>query len=471
MAHVTFVQTEWFEHLGLLALAAYVRSAGHQVNLVLGRNPRKVIPEIIDNSPDLVAFTATTGAHKAALSISEKLRSCFQKPIIMGGPHPTFFPEVLSHVGLDAVCRGEGELPLAELLDRLDKKQSIADVPGLWVKQNGDIVKNTLPDLISDLDSLPFPAHDLLAQADPYLAGPGMKRVMAGRGCPYHCTYCFNDAMQELVRGKGPYVRLRSVDNVMAEVKSLAERGATTINFVDDTFGLKRNWALSLLERLKSDVGLPYIINLRPEQVDNELADALADSGCYCVQLGAESADALTRKEILGRDVSDDQLDKAADLIKQKGIRLLTYNMVGIPGETLEGAARTLEWNARLNVDFPRVSIFQPYPRTVLGEKFLQESGGGNTGAIELVSESYFRRSPLQGKEYRRIENLHKLFMPYIRSPSLRGAILKVSGLPSNPLFDLVFLLSMGAQYRKATNRGIRETLRLGLRNLKAYFT
>ncbi len=471
MARITFVQTEWFEHLGLLSLAAYVRAGGHQVDLALGRNPRKVLPAIMESDPDMVALTATTGVHRTALKIAEKLRDCFSGPIIMGGPHPTFFPEVIQHHGLDAICRGEGEVPLTELLFRLDQKQSLNDVPGLWVKENGNIVKNPLPDLIADLDSVPFPAHDLLSKADPFFQRPGMRRVMAGRGCPYHCTYCFNNAMQELVRGKGPYVRLRSADNVMAEVKELAAKGAETINFVDDTFGLKRSWTLELVGRLGSEVGLPYIVNLRPEQVDAELASALASSGCYCVQLGVESADASVRKELLARDVSDHELEEAAVLIKSHGIRLLTYNMVGIPGETLEDASRTLEWNARLGVDFPRVSIFQPYPRTVLGEKTLGELNNGSKDPSESVSESYFRRSPLCGREYRNIENLQKLFMLYIRYPRLRRFILLLSKLPANPCFDLVFLVSMGSQYRRATNRGIRETILLGFRNLVAYFT
>ncbi|MFO8055812.1 MAG: radical SAM protein [bacterium] len=472
MARVTFVQTEWFEHLGLLSLAAYVRAAGHDVGLVTGRTAGQLLPRILEHEPDVVAFTATTGAHRTALAIAGKLRSYFHGTIIMGGPHPTFFPEVISHEGLDAVCRGEGEVPFAELLKRLDRKQDFSDVPGLWVKKGDRLIKNALPELISDLDTLPHPARDLLRQADPFFRRSGMKRVMAGRGCPYHCTYCFNDAMQELVRGKGPYVRLRGVDNVMAEIKSLAANGAGTINFVDDTFGLKRTWAFELLARLGQEVNLPYIVNLRPEQADQELIKALASSGCYCVQLGVESADALMRKEVLGREVKDEELAEAARLIKSHGMYLLTYNMVGLPGETLAGAARTIEWNSALAADFPRVSIFQPYPRTALGERILKEENGVEQGAPpEAAGESYFRRSPLPGKEYRRIENVHKLFLPYIRFPRLRRFILSLSRLPANPLFDLVFLASMGAQYRKATNRSIRETLRLGFRNLRAYFT
>jgi radical SAM superfamily enzyme YgiQ (UPF0313 family) len=476
MAHVLFVQTEWFEHLGIASLAAFIRERGHTASLLISRRADEAIERIVEASPDVAALSATTGAHRAALDIARGLRPYFKGRIIMGGPHPTFFPEVVFEPGLDAVCRGEGEVPLAEALARIDAGESWEGVPGLWVKQDGEIIKNSPPDLIVDLDSLPFPARDLMEAADPMLRRSSMRRVMAGRGCPYKCSYCFNQAMQELVKGKGPYVRLRGVDHVMAELKALAARGAKTINFVDDTFGLKRGWALELLDRYKSEVSLPFIVNLRPEQADSELVSALARAGCYCAQMGVESANGDTRREALLREVGDEVIEQAARRIKEADIRLLTYNMVGLPGEGLDDAVRTLELNSRLGVDFPRVSIFQPYPRTSLGDRVLSGlSGKGETGGksvdFDSMSESYFRRSPLAGPEARRIENLHKLFLPFLKLGRLRPLIIALSRLPANPVFDLVFLVSMGLQYRRATNRGLRETLRLGLRNLGAYFS
>jgi len=493
MARVLFVQTEWFEHLGILWLAAAARQAGHSVGILVGRRPGKMVARLLAADPEVVAFSATTGAHRAALAIAAQLRPRFPGKILLGGPHPTFFPEVIAEPALDAICRGEGERALVDFLGRLDRGEDLAGVPGFWVKAGGEVQRNPVAELIADLDTLPPPARDLLEAADPWFRRDTMQRVMAGRGCPYRCSYCFNQAMQTLVRGKGPYVRTRSVGHVLAELREIKRRGKRTINFVDDTFGLNRSWTLEFLDRYRAEIGLPFIVNLRPEQADAQLSRALAAAGCYCAQMGVESAREPLRRRLLGRAVSDEVLAEGARRLKESGIKLLTYNMVGLPGESLADAAATLEWNGRMGVDFPRVSIFQPYPRTLLGDQVLSGAradespppaeGEGDSSAVAdacspaqvrqalAMAESYFRSSPLAGLPVRRIENLHKLFHLYVRCPRLRPLLLRLCRLPANPLFDLVFLVSIGLQYRGATNRGLAETLRLGLRNLRAYFS
>ncbi len=477
MARLLFVQTEWFEHLGVMALAASAKERGHRVSLVLGRDPKRTAARVLAEDPDVAAFSTTTGAHRKALSIARSLRPGFKGKVIMGGPHPTFFPEVIAEPCLDAVCRGEADHALPDFLDKLDARADWENTPGFWAKRGGEITRNEAADLVADLDSLPFPGREVLIEADPGFRRLSMRRVMAGRGCPYNCTYCFNRSLRELVRGKGPYVRTRSVENVLAEIEELTKAGARTINFVDDTFGLKRDWALEFLDRHRAEAGLAFIVNLRPEQVDREMVDALKDAGCLCVQLGVESADPALRAELLGRDVSDHDLEEGVGMLRRAGIRVLTYNMVGLPGESLEGACRTLEWNARVKVDLPRVSIFQPYPRTVLGDKVLGDMGAGNPGGpgggplLERAFESYFRASPLQGPEARRIENLHKLFYPYIKLPPARPLIKALTRLPGNPLFEAAFLVSIGVQYKKATNRTLDEALWLGAKNIRAYFS
>ena len=475
MARVAFIQTEWFEHLGILYLASSLRAKGHEPSLIIERSPKKAAAMIVESGPDIVAFSATTGAHKSALLVANEVRPYFKGNIIMGGPHPTFFPEVINEPSLDAICRGEGDDVLVEFCARLDRGEDLSDIHGFWVKKNGEVFKNPAAAPVPHLDKLPFPERDLLEKADPGFSKTSMRRVMTGRGCPYSCSYCFNDAMKEMIKGQGPYVRTRSVENVIAEIKSIVSheghRKNLTINFTDDSFGLKKSWALEFLDVYKTEINLPFIVNLRPEQAGEELVNALARSGCYCAQLGFESADKQMRQSLLGRDMEDEELIEAARRIKRAGIKLLTYNMVGLPGETYEGAKKTLDWNARVDADFPRVSIFQPYPRTKLGDIVLKELNCGDVSSPDMVGESYFRDSPLKGSDARRIENLHKLFHFYIKYPSLRGLIDILSRLPKNPVFDLIFLASMGLQYQKATNRGFFETLTLGLRNIRAYFT
>ncbi|OGP59896.1 MAG: hypothetical protein A2V67_17560 [Deltaproteobacteria bacterium RBG_13_61_14] len=469
MASVLFIQTEWFEHLGLLYLASFIRSRGHRPELRLLRKPAPLLDAVSRLQPAVVAFSATTGAHRQALALARALRPHYSGLILLGGPHPTYFPEVIQDPALDIICRGEGEIPLAELLDRLDRGEDFREVPGLWVKQEGKVFENPPADLIADLDSIPFPDRGLLEQADPFLAKSAMRRLLTMRGCPYRCAYCYNGTLKDLLHGHGPYLRQRSVDNVLAELRQI--QGPRTINVVDDTFGVKRDWALEFLERYAREFGWPLIVNARVELLDEDLARALKAANCHCVQIGIESGDAKIREQVLGRKVSEDKILAAAELLHRHRLQFLTYNMIGLPGETLDQAFATLALNGRLRAQFPRVSIFQPYPRTALGDQARALGLVAPDYAADQVSESYFRRSVLKRPDIRRLENLHKLFWPAIHWPGLKPLLLAATRLPANPLFDLVFLTSIGLQYRAATNRPLAETIALGLKNLRAYFS
>jgi len=469
MATVLLIQTGWFEHLGLLYLASFVRSRGHRPELRVLRQPRALQAAVAQIQPQVVAFSATTGMHRRVLELARSLRPFFPGLILLGGPHPTYFPEVIQDPGLDVICRGEGEKPLADLLDCLDRGEDFTRVRGLWVKREGEVVENPPADLIEDLDSIPFPDRGLLEAADPFLGRSAMRRLVTMRGCPYRCAYCYNGTLQDLLHGHGRYLRQRSVDNVLAELRTLP--GPKTINLVDDTFGVKREWALDFLDRYRREFGWPLIVNARVELLDEELIRALQAANCHCVQIGLESGDARIREQVLGRKVSEDKILAAGEALHRHGLKFLTYNMIGLPEETLDQAMATLALNGRLAADFPRVSIFQPYPRTALGDQARNSGLVAPDYAADQVSESYFRHSVLRRPDIRRFENLHKLFWPAIRWPRLRPAARALTRLPRNPLFDLIFLVSIGLQYRAATNRPLGETLALGWKNLRAYFS
>ena len=469
MATVLLIQTEWFEHLGLLYLAAFVRRRGHRPALRVLRQPGLLQAAVAELEPEVVAFSATTGMHRRVLELARGLRPVFPGLILLGGPHPTYFPEVIQDPGLDLICRGEGEMPLAELLDALDQGRDFSGLPGLWIKREGRVIENPPADLIEDLDSLPFPDRGLLEQADAFFGRSAMRRVVTMRGCPYRCAYCYNGTLQDLLHGHGRYLRQRSVENVLAELRTLP--GPKTINLVDDTFGVKRDWALEFLGRYAREFGWPLIVNARIELLDEELIRALKAANCHCVQIGLESGDAEIREQVLGRKLSEEKILAAGEALHRHGLKFLTYNMIGLPEETLDQALATLALNGRLRADYPRVSIFQPYPRTALGDQARALGLVAPDYAADQVSESYFRHSVLRRPDIRRFENLHKLFWPAIRWPRLQPVIRALTRLPRNPLFDLIFLFSIGLQYRSATNRPLGETWRLGWKNLRAYFS
>ncbi len=469
MGRVLFFQTDWFEHLGVMYLSSCLKERGHQTELKIGRRPSALSKEIRRYRPDIVAMSAATGSHQLVLRLARAVRQAWDGPLILGGPHATFFPEILGEPGVDLICRGEGESPLTMLLERLGEPSSWDSIPGLGIRSGHGISITPPAELVSDLDSIPFPDRDLYRRGYALFRRSSMARLITMRGCPYECTYCYNKALKDLCRGLGPYLRQRSVENVIEEIRTLAP-GVRTLNFVDDTFGVVRTWAMEFLESYSASFSYPFIINTRAELLDEEIISALARAGCYCVQIGIESGNEELRREILGRRVSNETILEAGARLREKGIRLLTYNMVGLPTETMEQAFETMDINTRLKTDFPRFSIYQPYPLTSLAEKarhlgLLEDNFGANR-----ISESYFNRSVLKRPDIHHFENLHKLFYPAVRWPRSRLILKQLARMPRNPLFHIVFLASIGAQYARATNRTTTETLELGLRSLGNYF-
>lgn len=461
------MQTDWLEHLGPLYLSAYLKQKGFETSLFISRSPKKIAQEIQKTMPEILAFSLSSAGHKRALELLSQVKKHTNIPVVIGGPHPTFFPEVLAHPAIDFIIRGEAEQSLLELLNALTDKSSLEKVPGIGYKKNRELKYNPPPPLIENLDQLPFPDRSLYLRYG-FFRRLKMRRVITCRGCPFNCRYCFNAPLREIYHNRGKYVRQRSPENIISELKQLKPI-SQTINFVDDSFGLNPEIAMELLARYEKEIQLPFIINLRPEQVNSRLAQALAKAGCHCAQLGIESGNDALRENILGRKISKETIKASVAYLKENGIKVLTYNMLGIPGETLENGFETIRLNRELQIDFPRFSIFQPYPGTELGEEVVKKGLAKREELLEKFSGSYFHKSPLNLPEIRHLENLQKLFLPAIKFPSLEPLIKHLVKLPRNPVFDLAFLSPLALQYRRATNLSISETIEYGLKNFFLY--
>ena len=467
MPEVLFLQFDWFEHLGILYLSAYLKEQGIKTALLITRSPKNLVKKVNQLQPRLLAISLLSAGYKKPLEILEKAKAQLNCPVVVGGSHPTFFPEVLSHPALDFIIRGEGEESLYLLVQALKGEISLKEVPGLGYKSEDELKYNPLGNLVEELDSLPFPNRKLYFGYG-YYRRLGMRRVITARGCPYSCRYCYNARLRSFYPDQ-KYFRQRSAENVIRELKEMRSY-TRVVNFVDDSFGINPEFRREFLERYAQEVRLPFIVNLRPELVDKEFAGLLARAGCYCAQLGIESGDEALRQKLLGRKTRDEQIISAVHYLKELGIKILAYNMLALPGESLEQGLKTIQLNQKLGVDFPRFSIFQPYPGTELAEELVREGKASQNQLLKALEGSYFHSSPLESREIKNLENLQKFSSLLIKFPGLEPAVKKLVLLRSNPVFDLVFLLSMAFQYKQATARSLRETLELGIRNLSLYF-
>jgi anaerobic magnesium-protoporphyrin IX monomethyl ester cyclase len=469
---VAFVQSLMFEYLGTMSLAAVLKQAGHQVEVFIDRraDPDRLVTEVETWRPHMVAFSCTTDNHVWALAVARRFRR--RRPTIrtvFGGPHPTFWPQMVEEPEVDFVCRGEGEGALVELTDALAGGTSPAGIANLWGTWNGVPFRNDVRPLIEDLDGLPFPDRTLYRRRYPGL-GRAQAVIMTGRGCPFACTFCFNHALQKVYAGKGRYVRRRSPANVLAEIDHCrATHPIRTVYFQDDTFLLDPRWVRTFLQGYAERVRLPFFCLATAEALTDEMVARLAAAGCRRVFFGIESGNASIRRQLLRKPLSDEAIRAAAHRLHAAGLPFRTYNMMGLPGETLEQAWETVRLNAAIATDFPWVSLFQPYPGTELGEQ-TRKQGLLADGPEAAMARSFFRSSALHQPDRQALEVLQKLFVPAVWWPRLHPLLRRLTALPPNPLFDLVFLVTYAWNITRSECLTWRETLRLALGNLRTFF-
>jgi hypothetical protein len=236
-------------------------------------------------------------------------------------------------------------------------------------------------------------------------------------------------------------VRFRSVANVIAEALTLrSEWSARGVEFVDDIFGMHRPWLREFADRWRKEVALPFHCNLRADLLDDEMVELLARAGCRSVAFGVEAGSARVRNEVLVKDVSDQDLRDAAMRLRRARIRVITYNILGSPGETWDETWRTLTLNQELRPDYASVSLMQPYPSSKIYDIAVQH-GLFPEGDVDRIAPTFHESTPLAIDHRREVANLQKLFNVALLWPRLTPLVQRLIRWPENRLFEAVFLL------------------------------
>lgn len=410
-----------------------------------------------------------TGSHRWAAGLAKAIKRNYNIVTFFGGAHPTFFPEFIKEEGVDIICRGEGEEATLELLNKIDAQESLTNIKNLWIKENGKIYTNELRPLRTSLDSYPFPDREIYAQLKSRI-DTTVKHIITSRGCPFHCSFCFEDSMRELYKDKGRYVRIRAIDKVIEELLILKKDAATrTIYFCDDVFGISKKWLYDFLEIYKREVNLPFICLVRADIVssDERYAFKLKDGGCESVFFGIESGSENLRNTVLMKNLKDEEIYKAAQLLHMAGIKFRTYNIIGLPDETIEDAFKTLQMNIDIQADYPWCSLFSPFPGTALTNYAYKKGYLPDDFKADTISKSFFLDSKLKLQNRKEFENLQKFFQTAVIFPRALPLIKMLISFPPNILFRLWFSLVYFYVYIKSERRDFFKTLINALRNYK----
>ncbi|HNV71832.1 MAG TPA: radical SAM protein, partial [Candidatus Ozemobacteraceae bacterium] len=373
--------------------------------------------------------------------------------VIAGGPHPTFFPEFVETEGIDAINIGEGELSMLELADAVSRKQPVDEIRNLVIKTSEGIRRNPLRPQV-DINAMPLPDRSIYLAYD-YFKGKDSQDFVVSRGCPYSCSFCFFHKWNEMYKDTSGFTpfRLKTIDRCMQEIQDMRSQARLPfVSYVDSTFNLDRAWTLEFLKRYRETVEIPFTMNLRPNLVDEEIISAVARTGkCRIIRMGIEVGNESYRMNVLRKHVTNDQIRTAGELLRKYSIKLMTYNMYCLPGQTLEQALETVEINQFLKPAAISSMIFHPYPGLDL-TKYALEKGFlklEDISKLEIREYKWFR-SVMSQPELREVQNLCLLSRVGVRYPKTVPLLKHLVRYPSNKAYDwvaLAGLIEMAREY------------------------
>ncbi len=330
----------------------------------------KIIHEF---KPRLVGISALSVHYTLSKYIAESVKEIKSDiPIILGGIHATVVPEeCIQEKYFDMICLGEGEEAIVDLAKCIESGEDFSNIENLWVKNNGTVTRNKVRSF-KILDDLPKPNWDLF---DPQHIWGGlygkmyrMAPIELSRGCPYRCTYCVNDKLREVYSDYTRYHRRKSPEKAIEDMLYLKSKFDIEMFYIlDETFmSMPKEYMNSLSKLYIEKIGIPFFSQTRPESVTEEKVKIISDMGCKVISMGIENGNENLRKEILNRNVSNEQIIRAFEILRKYGIKASSFNMLGVPGETKETILETIALNRLCKPDSIGVSYFFPYKGTSL---------------------------------------------------------------------------------------------------------
>ena len=365
-----------FTPLGLGYLAAVLEQNEYKVDVIDCQAAKLLYEEfkseIGKRQPNIVGVTSTTLTYKSGLRIVKIAKEAFPNCLtIMGGSHVTFWDEnaLKECPELDVVVRKEGENTLLEIVQRLEAGKSFHDVIGTTCRKDGKIVKNPDRPYIKDLDSLPFPAHNLWPLETLRKYGTIVYPIMASRGCVFWCDFC------TAVRMFGRKYRMRSPKNVVDEIEFLHKTyGANQFTFYDDAFTVDQDRTAEICHEIeKRKLKIKWDCETRVDMVTKDLLLKMREAGCIAIWFGVESGSQRVI-DAMGKGFSLTQTMNAFQWAKHAGLMTVAGVILGFPGETKESAMETIKLVEKINPDDVGYYIATPYPGTPMYE-LVKEKG------------------------------------------------------------------------------------------------
>jgi radical SAM superfamily enzyme YgiQ (UPF0313 family) len=367
---------------GISYIATVLKSDGNKVKMLL---LSRTIPfeDILTDTlktfdPDIVCFTSVATQFEFVKELSSFIKQFNSRIyLILGGVYATLQPEeAMQCKAFDALCVGEGESPIIELVHSLQNDNQPTNIQNLWIrKSNGEIEKNPTRAFISNLDELPY--IDRAMWRDSLFTEKGRVSLLVGRGCPNKCAYCSNHMLAKSSSGR--YIRFRSPENIIGELNEISKWYPETSNIYLEVETLSANvkYLFTLCDALSNynqqrkqplQFGVNFSLNNRLSRepiLITDILSAFKQAGVSYINIGLESGSERVRKEILRRPhYSNDSIIKFCNIARDYSNNVTINVLIGIPGESHEDFQQTIKVTRECNPQDLNYNIMYPYPGT-----------------------------------------------------------------------------------------------------------
>lgn len=352
------VKEDFIDPMNIELLSALAKEQGHETFLNVLEHDN-LLEEMEAIRPDIVAYSAKTGESNVMFRANRALKNKYKDRIfsVMGGPHPTFnymrmqlygerlklpltfsgpaMPRVVEDTQMDALVVGEGDESWPAMLRALATGGSLDAIPNVVTRTNrrtdGSVA---LQDRNMALDDLPYLDRDVVYDKT-RLKTFGMRSLLAGRGCPFPCTYCFNAKYNAMYKGKGKMLTRYSVDRLLAELEDMVRRHPTQfIKFYDDVFVFRTDdWLIEFADKYPRAIGLPFHCLVRSDLVrrDPDMIAYLKKAGIKSISMSIESGNPFIREQIFKRGMDAEDIRFAFDLCHREGINTFSNTILAVP--------------------------------------------------------------------------------------------------------------------------------------------
>jgi radical SAM superfamily enzyme YgiQ (UPF0313 family) len=352
------VKEDYIDPMNIELLSALAKRDGHETFLnVLEHDD--LIEDMEAVRPDVVAYSAKTGESNVMFRANRAIKTKYKDKVftVMGGPHPTFnsmrmqlygenlklpltfsgpaMPRIVEDTALDALVVGEGDESWPAILSALSTGGNLDTIANVVTRTNrkrdGSVA---LQERNMALDDLPFLDRDVV-YAKTRLRDFGMRSLMAGRGCPFPCTYCFNAKYNAMYKGKGKMLNRYSVDRLLAELEDMVRRHKTQfIKFYDDVFVFRTDdWLIEFADKYPRAIGLPFHCLIRSDLArrDPDMIHYLKKAGIKSISMSIESGNPFIREHIFKRGMDAEDIRYAFDLCHKEGINTFSNTILAVP--------------------------------------------------------------------------------------------------------------------------------------------